>query len=109
VMIFRESPPQIEANPKLRLSRIAGWPAAVSLGWTLQQLVDRTNMVAQFDCGRWTVQEAMLEALRGVVGPDPEQFDDDERYLAERDRLAMACWNAVVAHLGIATPSALAS
>ena len=74
----------MSADRDLPLSEIPGFPPDVTLNWTLGKLLERVVTVAQFNCGRWTFDEAMFEAFRGVV---------------ERDKLAAACRDAVMGHI----------
>jgi ParB/RepB/Spo0J family partition protein len=91
----------VRVERSLPIRTLPGFPLDVGLDWTLGKLLDRARMVAQFDVDARTLDKALFRALQWVVGPDTS-FDDDEgriRWLAEKDRIATLCRDAVVAHL----------
>lgn len=84
------------------LASLPGFPPELLPKWTLGMLRDRVVMVAQFNCGRFTFEEALFEALNRVqVAPEIWAWWDDEMraYATECNRRANAGHAAVMNHL----------
>lgn len=89
-------------NRELHLSAIPGFPPELLPDWTLGKLLDRSQMIAQFDCGRWTFEETLFEAFGGISFTPAiwDGWDTEMReYAKECNRLANAARAAVMKYL----------